>query len=407
VGAREKVEKYGFLRKHGAYYEWGTESWSLAFGALIGEYKYSWQVVRPEFDNILLENARDHGVDVRQQTTIREVIFEGDVPRAALYSDGSGQELKTMTFDYLIDASGRAGVIARQFKSRRFHEIFKNVAVWGYWEGAKKLDRGPEGAIAICSVPGGWFWGIPLHDGTMGVGLVTSKERFLAERERLGSMEAVYGNDLKECERITDLLENAKQVTPLRLEQDYSYVSEVFAGPQFYVVGDAACFIDPLLSSGVHLATFSALLAAAAIASTARGEISVEQARAFYETSYRNCYERLMVVVSMFYDSYRGRDSYFFKAQNLTRGERHQLHLDSAFLHIISGVEDLADAEEAAFDLVTSKLAEAGGGDPLAGYGIAKKERDDVPWTPDLAIGGMYLVTDPLGLREVPHTGQV
>jgi flavin-dependent dehydrogenase len=407
IGAREKVEQYGFLRKHGAYYEWGSEKWSLEFGGLTGDYKYSWQVVRPDFDKILLDNARANGVDVCEETAARDVIFDGDTPQAVLYSDKSDRELKTITFDYLIDASGRAGVISRQFKSRRFHEIFRNVAVWGYWEGVKKLDCGPEGAIAICSVPGGWFWGIPLHDGTMSIGLVTSKERFLAERQRLGSMDAVYAQDLKECERIGALLKNARLVTPVRLEQDYSYVSDVFSGPRYYVVGDAACFIDPLLSSGVHLATFSALLAAASIVSTAHGEVSADQARTFYETAYRNSYERLMVVVSMFYDSYRGRDKYFFKAQNLTRDERHKLHLDSAFLHIISGVEDLADAEEAAFDLVTSKLVEAGGGDPLTGYAVVKKERDDVPWTPDLAIAGMYLVTEPrLGLREAPPSVQ-
>src|SRR5262249_40695022 len=145
----------------------------------------------------------------------------------------------------------------------------------------------------------GWFWAIPLHDGTLSVGLVTSKDLFNEGRSRLGSIEKLYFEAMKDCPIVTELLEGATKVSDMRTEQDYSYVAERFAGPGYFISGDAACFLDPLLSTGVHLATYAGLLAAASLTSVLRGEVAEEEATDFYHTWYRHAYERMLVLVSV------------------------------------------------------------------------------------------------------------
>lgn len=121
--------------------------------------------------------------------------------------------------------------------------------------------------------------------------------------------------------------------------------------------GDAACFLDPLLSSGVHLATYSALLASASISSILRGEVNEEKAANFYDKSYRQAYLRFLVFVSAFYDQNRGKDSYFWEAQRLSRHDFSHIDLKLAFTSLVSGVEDLTDAKEALPDIVLGEMS--------------------------------------------------
>jgi flavin-dependent dehydrogenase len=401
LGVRQRVEEHGFQRKGGAYFAWGPEEWSLAFSEITGERTFAWQVIRSEFDQILLDHARSQGVKVCERTTIREVEFTGGRPTSARWSPTGDQAAGgRIRFDYLVDASGRSGVLsARHFRNRRVHDMFRNVACWTYWKGAARLAKGPEGAIAVCSVPHGWFWAIPLHDGTTSVGLVTSRELFNAQRAELGSAEAVYRAGLEQCPIVADLLTGAEQAGGMKIEQDYSYVCEDFAGPGYVISGDAACFLDPLLSTGVHLATYSAVLAAATVGSVLRGEIPEPDALGFYRRTYRHAYERMMVLVSVFYESYRGRDYHFYNAQRLTHREQRRLHLQDAFLNIVSGIEDLDDAQDAAMAQIRKQLTEAGGSaNPLANVVHAPGR---VPLSPDTAVEGLYLAVQPqLGLRR-------
>ena len=406
LGAREKVEKHGFVRKNGAYFEWGPENWDLNFNHLTGAGGYSYQVIRSEFDQILLDHAAELGVDVRQGVRVNEVLFdEGRAVGAKWTLTADRSVTGEISFDYLVDASGRAGVLATKYlRNRQYQEAFKNIAVWSYWRGVTPLDRGPEGAIAVCSVPSGWFWSIPLHDGTHSVGLVAKRSMFSEDRARLGSIDAVYFEALAKCPRIADMVEGAERVTDFKVEQDYSYTSESFSGPGYLMIGDAACFLDPLLSTGVHLGTFSALLSAAAISAVVEGDLSEDEASAFFTKAYRQAYERLLVVVSFFYKSYN-RQSQFFEADKLTRRERHMLNLYESFLHIVTGVEDLDDTTDgtAALDKVASRIKEQGDIDTQGGIMAGHNEAmNSMPTSPEKAVGGLYLELEPrLRLRRL------
>jgi flavin-dependent dehydrogenase len=410
LGVWDKVEAHGFQPKGGAYFFWGAEEWEVRFTELGDDVANAWQVIRSEFDKLLLDHARELGVEVVEGVAVRELEFDGARPVAASWVDGGDATRGgRITFDYLVDASGRAGLLATKYlKSRQFHQVFRNVAAWSYWKGAKALAKGPEGAITVASVPDGWFWAIPLHDGTTSIGLVTGRDIFNRKRAELGGVEAVYQAGLRECPAVQDLLEGAERVGGTKVEQDYSYVSERFTGPGYLIVGDAACFLDPLLSTGVHLATYSAMLGAAAVGSVLRGEVSEEEAWDFYGTVYRQAYERLLVLVSVFYDSYRGKDYHFYNAQRLSQQDRDELNLQAAFDRIITGIADLNDARDV-YRRVHQHLTGAESGDPNPLANLNKvHEQKQAPMSPDRAVGGLYLAFQPqLGLRraELPVRG--
>lgn len=355
LGVREKIEAYGFQRKPGAYLEWGKEKWSLNFGELAGTHTYSFQVRRAEFDQLLLEHSKSQGVKVFEGTEIRHLYFDGDHPRSATWSHSSGANGE-ISFDFLIDASGRAGIMAtRYLKNRCEHNVFQNIAIWGYWKNVKRLPNGQEGAIAVGSIPEGWLWGIPLDEEIMSVGVVMHK---LTYKERLSkNLEEIYAEAITECPLIADLVAPGELVSDVKVEQDYSYTSDSFSGTGYFISGDAACFLDPLLSSGVHLATYSALLAAASITSIIRGEVTQSQAASFYDKSYQQAYLRFLVFVSAFYDQNRGKDSYFWEAQRLSRRDFSGSNLKLAFLNLVSGVEDLEDAQEGITDFVMAEMS--------------------------------------------------
>ncbi|MFB9235126.1 NAD(P)/FAD-dependent oxidoreductase [Plantactinospora siamensis] len=400
LGVLDKLEAHGFQPKGGAYFFWGPDEWEVVFNRMGGA-PNAWQVVRSEFDQLLLEHARELGVETHEGVGVRAVEFDGERAVAARWQDEDGVTGR-MAFDWVIDCSGRAGVLAnQQFKSRKLHEMFKNVATWGYWKDVRPLDRGPAGAIAVCSIPSGWFWVIPLHDGTHSVGLVTNRELFNRQRAELGSLEAVYEQAMAQSPAVLELLRGATRTTDLRVEQDYSYGTEQLAGPGWLISGDAAFFLDPLLSTGVHLATYSAMLAAASLGSVLRGEAGEDEALDFFRTVYRHSYERLLVLVSVFYDSYRGKDYHFYNAQRMSKESRDDLHLQSAFDRIITGIEDLHDAE-AAYDRVSGYLMgqTSGNPNPLANLN-REHELKQAPINPANAVGGLYLVTEPrLGLAR-------
>jgi flavin-dependent dehydrogenase len=407
TGAREKIEAHGFVRKHGGFFAWGNESWTLDFEPL--PHPYGFQVVRSEFDQLLLEHARSQGVAVYEGIQVRELSFEGERPRLATWEQVvDGHAVGEVSFDYLIDASGRAGLIALRYrKNRHYHEAFQNVALWGYWSGAATLPSAPPGAIANGSIEDGWLWGIPLHDRTMSVGVVQHKTAFKEKRASSGSLEQLYLSAVESCALIHDLVKSGELVSQLRAEQDYSYMAESVAGPGYFQVGDAACFIDPLLSTGVHLATHAAVLAAASLLSAMRGEVSERQAMAFYEQSYRRAYLRLMVMVSGMYQLYDGKKTYFWKAQQLTQGD----HADSeamneAFLYVVSGMEDRKDSAQILRQLEVGALA-AGLSDEEAErlrfmYQAYNKVFFLTSLAPErTATDGLYVTTTPrLGLAQ-------
>lgn len=400
-GAFDKVAAAGFTVKRGAVFHWQDDRWLLDWSKLVDAEAWSWQVDRATYDDILLRNAAEQGATVIQSAAVRRVVFDGDRPVAAEWRQ-DGRD-RTTTFDFLVDASGRTGVLANgHFGMRVRNESFENVGIWGYWHGARLLPDSPAGAINVVSSPDGWYWHIPLAGDLWSVGYVTSKRHYAEARQRHASLEDFYLARTRVPRDLAALLEGATFEGTVRAEQDYSYLSERFFGPGYVIIGDAACFLDPLLSTGVHLAQYSALVAAAAIATLLRGEMAEDTALEFFDYVYRRAYGRMLTLVGRMYDEYIGMDDYFARSQRLTAGTDRPVQ---AFTRITTGLVDVGEAELDTVRVGTDVLVDGGSESNEAYMGgidmspVWNIWRD--PLGPDTTMGDLRVVEHPqFGLRR-------
>jgi flavin-dependent dehydrogenase len=233
--------------------------------------------------------------------------MDGARPVAARWRESAGGR-GTTTFDTVIDATGLAGLLSEKyFRNRREEEAFANVAVGGYWNGAAPYrdDAGlvHPGVFSMEALKSGagWTWAIPLHDNTLSVGVVMHRDNYRDRRRQLGSLDAFYDHSIAESPDVASRICGAKRVGELRAWKDYSYFADQFCGAGYYLAGDAAGFIDPLFSTGVHMAFLGALTAAAGICATDRREVSETEALQFHGRCLRQAYTRLAVTVAGFY----------------------------------------------------------------------------------------------------------
>ncbi|MFE0253671.1 NAD(P)/FAD-dependent oxidoreductase [Streptomyces sp. NPDC059010] len=348
VGALEEVDSRGYTVKNGVLLRWGNEDWAIDWPKIFGPDVRSWQVDRDDFDHVLLNNAVKQGADVTQGVTVKRVLFDGDRAAGAEWLDPDTGELVSEEFDYVIDASGRAGVVSKHLKNRRPHEIFRNVAIWGYWEGGSLLPSSPTGGINVVSAKDGWYWVIPLRGDRYSVGFVCHQDRFLERRREHDDLEGMLAALVEESPTVRDLMANGVYQPGVRVEQDFSYVADSFHGPGYYLAGDAACFLDPLLSTGVHLALYSGMLAATSVLATVNEDVTEVEAGAFYESLYRNAYQRLFTLVSGVYQQQAGKAAYFGLADAMTpeRATTEYKQVDGAvaFAELVAGLADIHDA---------------------------------------------------------------
>ncbi|MFI0738280.1 NAD(P)/FAD-dependent oxidoreductase [Streptomyces sp. NPDC021100] len=348
VGALEEVDSRGYTVKNGVLLRWGKEDWAIDWPKIFGPDVRSWQVDRDDFDHVLLKNAVKQGADVTEGVTVKRVLFDGDRATGAEWTDPDTGELVSEEFDYVIDASGRSGVISRHLKNRQPHEIFRNVAIWGYWQGGSLLPTSPTGGINVIGAPDGWYWVIPLRDDRYSVGFVCHQDRFLERRKEHADLEAMLASLVQENPTVRDLMAEGEYQPGVRVEQDFSYVADSFHGPGYYLAGDAACFLDPLLSTGVHLALYSGMLAATSVLATVNEDVTEKEAGAFYESLYRNAYQRLFTLVSGVYQQQAGKAAYFGLADAMVperaTEEYEQVDGAVAFAELVAGLADIHDA---------------------------------------------------------------
>jgi halogenation protein CepH len=356
TGVADELAKAGFTRKHGGTQRWGAnpKPWTFAFSVspkLAGETSYAYQVERSKFDQILLDHARHMGVDVREQHAVTGVIEEGDRVRGVSYTDADGNA-GTIRAAYVVDASGnKSRIYQLAGATRQYSEFFRSLALFGYFEGGKRLPEPNSGNILSCAFDSGWFWYIPLRPTLTSVGAVVRHE----EASKIqGDPEKALMALIAECPMISDYLRDAKRVThgqygELRVRKDYSYANTKFWRPGMALVGDAACFVDPIFSSGVHLATYGALLAARSINSVLDQTIDEDTAFREFEHRYRREFGVYYEFLVAFYDLNVNEDSYFWSAKKVTRNTNSDMQ---SFVELVGGVSSgeaaLATAEPSA-----------------------------------------------------------
>lgn len=227
------------------------------------ECSQTWQVLRSEFDTMMLNNAREHGVQAEEGVRVREVLFEG--PRAVgvhvQHEDGREEKVHAKV---VVDASGQTAMIGNKFNLLEKDMDLRKGAVWTYWKGAYRDTGRDEGATIVLQTKGkeGWFWYIPLHNDVLSVGIVKPFDKLFAGNR---DHEVIYNEELENCPEVKRRIANATRCDKFYATKDYSYKSRAAAGDGWVLVGDAYGFLDPLYSSGVLLALRGGSVAADAI----------------------------------------------------------------------------------------------------------------------------------------------
>jgi flavin-dependent dehydrogenase len=341
LGLWERMDQIGFTRKYGATLLWGreVEPWGFRF-ADGGEYEHSYQVRRADFDALLLARARELGATVVEEATVKDVDLDGDRVVGATFTRKGSEETERVRATVVVDASGQGRVLGRRFDMVGWHEDLRNVAVWNYFQGCQLLDSTKAGDIIVENMPAGWFWFIPLHDGTVSVGYVTSTASL---KETGLSPEQLFAVQREQSAEVKRLTEHAHQVNAFRTIRDWSYTCDQLHGPGWVLVGDAAAFIDPLLSTGVTLAMRGGRSAARAVDEVLRNPSSEEKVLDAYEASYRDFLGSILAFVRFFYNRTKLKDEYHAHAQELIDPAQIQApHQD--FATLLSGLADLIKA---------------------------------------------------------------
>lgn len=266
------------------------------------ECSQTWQVIRSEFDTMMLDNAREQGVEVHQPARVLEVLFDGDraVGVRVQKEDGTTEEVRAKV---VVDASGQSTMLQNRFKLRLWDPVLNKGAIWTYWQGAYRDTGRDEGATVVIQTTNkqGWFWYIPQHDDTISVGVVAPFDYLFKGR---GSHEQTYNEEVEACPNVKERVAGAKRVTGYFATKDYSYRSKEVAGDGWVLVGDAFGFLDPLYSSGVLLALKSGEMAADAIAEgIARNDLSAAQLGKWGER-FNKGVDRMRRLVCEYYDGF-------------------------------------------------------------------------------------------------------
>jgi flavin-dependent dehydrogenase len=292
IGMIEKLNKSHFPRKYAVQFaaQDGRVSAPFYFHKHFQhEAAVTWQVVRGEFDQMLLENAREKGVEVREETKAAGILRgkHGDITHlperpggcfaqmgnlpvfpargqvvgvTAVGKDGLEYEVRAkMT----IDASGRDIFTLGKTNGRKWDPVLNKMALWTYYRGALRDPGIDAGSTTVAMLPQrGWFWYIPLPDDVVSVGVVAEKDYLFGQPCDLAD---IFRREVEKNLWIKQHLAQGSQFGKYHTTREYSYRGEHSAEDGLVLVGDAFAFLDPVFSSGVYLALKSGVLAADAV----------------------------------------------------------------------------------------------------------------------------------------------
>ena len=305
LGVIPKMKSSGFTKKFSVSFVQpdGRKSVPFYFHTRydINTIAQTWQVTRAEFDVMMLDNAREKGAEVREETTVTKLL-KNDSGRVigVEIQDREGRR-QSLFAKLVVDASGKEAFASNREGWRVGDPYLNKVAVWTYYKGSKREAGMDEGATTIAFVPEkGWFWHIPLHDDRVSVGVV-AEGKYLT-RGGVRDPKEIFQREISENQWIKDHLSNGTCEGEYWLTSEYSRHSKFGASPGLLLVGDAFAFLDPVFSSGVMLALKSGVMAGDAIhAALAANDVSPERF-ADYASQLREGVENMRKLVYAFYN---------------------------------------------------------------------------------------------------------
>jgi flavin-dependent dehydrogenase len=256
LGLREEVEKIG-LRKYGAEFvsiEKNTSS-EIAFGeAWDKSMPYAWQVRRDALDELMFRHAAKQGAETHEGCRAKDVAFDdAGATVTAVLDDGAERRWRAK---FVLDCSGRDTFLAHKFKAKQRNPLHNSSAIYGHFRGAQRNTGQREGNITLCWFDHGWFWYIPLADGTVSVG-ATCWPYYLKSRDK--PLKDFFFDTIAMSPQLAQRLKDAALVgDKVHATGNFSYSATHCSGDRYLLLGDAYTFIDPMFSSGFLLAMQSA-----------------------------------------------------------------------------------------------------------------------------------------------------
>jgi FADH2-dependent halogenase len=299
LGLLEKIGAGGFPIKKGLELS-GSDGFlrRVALGEMGDGYRHwTFQVERSDFDKILLDSAAEAGATVLEEARVGRLIFSGERICGVEYKR-HGEE-RSATAKFVIDASGRAGVIARGLHLRSADNNLKMAAVFKHFGGLdEKYNPGIEGDTQIGVHEDGWLWAIPIRKDVISIGAMAPAEILRESRPN-----DVFEAHLKRLPRIAERITGTELHRDLTGENNFEYHSNTLAEPGYFLIGDAGCFSDPVFSAGVYLALATGRRAAEDTIKCLHEDGSEGAVAKRYENFYKTGYETYYRLIRAVYDN--------------------------------------------------------------------------------------------------------
>jgi flavin-dependent dehydrogenase len=314
LGVAEQLVRAGFVEKFGAQLRTPDGSHTVLFDFATGNHvnpPWTFQVHRAEFDALLLDHARACGASLLQARA-REYAVERDGVTVECTAAGGAVRVRAKA---LIDASGRAGFVAKQEGVRIADDELRKAAIYAHFTGVPSDPGRRAGDTKVISLPRlGWFWLIPLRDGVTSVGAVLDIADYQARASR--DPATIFAESVARAPYATELLANATRVSDFSVESGFSYRAKTYCGDRWLLAGDAGSFLDPVFSTGVLMALRSGIEAADAAVRAwiaPRGAVAATLRR--FDRRLQQRYWFVRRVVTGFYDPHT-RDIFFAPRQS-------------------------------------------------------------------------------------------
>lgn len=298
IGLLAPMRRLPHVPKFGAEFGMGDGSRVNRFGFSQGfiPNAETINVERAAFDGMLLNEARAAGADVRERVTVRSIgrLTDGDV---AVETDAG----ESIAGKYLIDASGQSAVIARHLGTRvpAPERHLQKVAYFAHFEGVERLPGGEAGHPLIAMCDEGWFWVIHIDERRTSIGLVI--DHAVAKTAGVPA-DRMLAWGMARCPLIRQRCANATGPDTNQIIANFSYRCRPCAGPGYFLIGDAAAFIDPIFSTGVCLGMMQAREAATHLSGMLRGTTAPDAARRRYMRFTDGSTSVFFRLIRQFYD---------------------------------------------------------------------------------------------------------
>lgn len=303
LGLREKMKSTAFIRKHSVQFVGMNGQGSQPFyfaDRYPDEIAQTWQIVRSEFDMMLLDHARGKGAEVVEETRVVRLLMQGDKVVGVLARHSNGEE-KEYFAPMTLDCTGKEAFASTQRQWRVADPKLNKVAVWTYYKGARRDPGIDEGATTVAYLPEkGWFWYIPQHNDMVSVGVV-AEGKYLT-RGGVRDLKQIFDREVELNAWIREYLSHGQQVGAYRITNEYTFHSRHCGSEGLLLVGDAFCFLDPVFSSGLMLALKSGVMAGEAVHTChVDGDFNPSRFEE-YARSLREGIENMRKLVYAFYD---------------------------------------------------------------------------------------------------------